>query len=76
MYYVFSFGSLKDNDGKKYIKCITQKSLIKEKEKLINITNEAISQYHILLRKSLRNDLSAVSLKEITRIKTIVEFFL
>ena len=75
-YYAFSFGSLKENDEKKYIKCIAQKSLTKEEEKLSYITNEAISQYHIFLIKSYRNDLSAVSLREIARIKTIVEFFL
>ena len=51
LYYVFSFGSLKDEDEKKYIKSIIQKLFIKEEEKLSKYTCEAISKCHIFLRK-------------------------
>ena len=76
LYYVFSFGSLQDDDEKKYIKSIIQKLFTEEdEEKLLDLTTEAISQCHIFLRKSFGNDPSIVSLREIARFKTCVEFF-
>ena len=75
LYYVFSFGSLQDNDEKKYIKSIIQKLFTKGEEKLSDLTTEAISKCHIFLRKSFGNDPSIVSLREIARFKTCVEFF-
>jgi len=74
LYYVFSFGSLKDEDEKKYIKSIIQKLFTKEEEKLCKYTNEAISKCHIFLRKTF-GDPSIVSLREIARFTKCVEFF-
>jgi len=76
LYYVFSFGSLRDEDEKKYIRSIIQKLFTKEEEKLRDLTTEAISKCHIFLRKSFGDDPSIVSLREIARFKTCVEFFL
>ena len=84
LYYVFSFGSLEDNDEKKYIKSIIHKIFMnkkqlskrnREEEKLHNLTTEAISLCHQFLRKSFGNDPSIVSLREIARFKTCFEFF-
>ena len=76
LYYVFSFGSLRDEDEKKYIRSIIQILFTKEEEKLRDLTTEAISKCHIFLRKSFGNDPSIVSLREIARFKTCVEFFI
>ena len=76
LYYVFSFGSLRDDDEKKYIRSIIQKLFTKEEENLRDLTTEGISKCHIFLRKSFGNDPSIVSLREIARFKTCVEFFL
>ena len=75
LYYVFSFGSLKDEDEKKYIKSIIEKLFDKEEEKLLDLTTEAISKCHIFLRNSFGNDPSVVSLREIARFAKCVEFF-
>jgi len=75
LYYVFSFGSLRDDDEKKYIRSIIQKIFTEEEEKLRDLTTEAISKCHIFLRKSFGDDPSIVSLREIARFKTCVEFF-
>ena len=74
LYYVFSFGSIKDEDEKKYIKSIIQKIFNKEEEKLHKLTTEAISKCHIFLRKTFK-DPSIVSLREIARFTKCVEFF-
>ena len=76
LYYVFSFGSLRDEDEKKYIRSIIQKLFVQEEEKLHDLTTEAISKCHIFLRKSFGDDPSVVSLREIARFKTCVEFFM
>ena len=73
-YYVFSFGSLKDKDEKKYIKSIIQKLFSKDEEKLSKLTTEAISKCHIFLRTTF-DDPSVVSLREISRFTKCVEFF-
>ena len=70
LFYVFSFGSLKDEDEKKYIKKIFDKN----EEELHNLTTEAISKCHIFLRKTFE-DPSIVSLREIARFTKCVEFF-
>ena len=75
LYYVFSFGSLKDEDEKKYIKSIIEKLFDKEEEKLLDLTTEAISKCHIFLRNSFGKDPSVVSLREIARFTKCVEFF-
>ena len=74
LYYVFSFGSIKDEDEKKYIRSIIQKIFSKEEENLHNLTTEAISKCHIFLRKIFQ-DPSIVSLREIARFTKCVEFF-
>ena len=76
LYYVFSFGSLRDEDEKKYIRSITQVLFDTNDDKLHDLTTEAISQCHIFLRENFGNDPSIVSLREIARFKTSVEFFM
>ena len=75
LYYVFSFGSLKDDDEKEYIKCIIQKLFNKKEENLCDLTTKAISNCHIFFRRSFSNDPSIVSLREIIRFTKWVEFF-
>ena len=75
LYYVFSFGSLRDEGEKKYIRSIIQKLFTKEEEQLRDLTTEAIFKCHIFLREYFGNDPSIVSLREIARFKTCVEFF-
>ena len=74
LYYVFSFGKIKDEDEKKYIKSIVYKIFNKDEEVLHNLTTEAISECHIYLRKTFE-DPSIVSLREIARFTKCVEFF-
>ena len=74
LYYVFSFGSIKNEDEKKYIKSIIQKIFNKDEEELHKLTTEAISKCHIFLRKTFE-DPSIVSLREIARFTNCVEFF-
>ena len=62
LYYVFSFGSLTEEDEKKYIFSIIEK-LFKENEKLLHeMTTDAIFECHKYLRESF--DSSVVSLRE------------
>ena len=63
-------------DEKKYIKSIIQILFTKEEERFHDLTTEAISKCHILLRESFGNDPSIVSLREIARFKTCVDFFM
>ena len=73
LYYVFSFGSLTEEDEKKYIFSIIEK-LFKENEKLLHeMTTDAIFECHKYLRESF--DSSVVSLREISRFSKCVEFF-
>ena len=74
LFYVFSFGTLKDEDEKKYIKSIIQKVFDKNEEELHKLTTEAISICHKFLRKTFE-DPSIVSLREIARFTKSVEFF-
>ena len=74
LYYVFSFGSISEEDEKKYIGSIIQKLFIKEEEKLHDLATEAIFKCHIFLRKSF-GEPSIVSLREIVRFISCVEFF-
>ena len=73
-HYVFNFGSIKDEDEKKYIKGIIQMIFNKDEKELLNLTIEAISKCHIFLRKTFE-DPSIVSLREIVRFTKCVEFF-
>ena len=74
LHYVFYFGSIKDEDEKKYIKSIIQIIFNKDEEELLKLTTEAISICHIFLRKTFE-DPSIVSLREIVRFTKCVEFF-
>ena len=74
LYYVFSFGTLKDEDEKKYIRSIIQKLFIEKEDTLCKLTTEAISKCHIFLRDTFK-DPSIVSLREIARFTKCVEFF-
>ena len=73
LYYVFSFGSIDEEDEKKYIYSIIAKLFTSEEKQLHEITKEAISQCHIYLRNAY--DSSVVSLREISRFTKCVEFF-
>ena len=73
LYYVFSFGSIDEEDEKKYIYSIIAELFTSEEKELHEITKEAISQCHIYLRKIY--DSSVVSLREISRFTKCVEFF-
>jgi hypothetical protein len=75
LYYVFSFGSISVEDEKKYIGSIIQKLFTPKEEKLHDLTTEAISKCHECLRKSFGDEPSIVSLREIARFTSCVEFF-
>ena len=74
LYYVFNFGSLNDEEEKKYIKSIIQKLFTKDEEELYKLTTEAISKCHKFLRNTF-GDPSIISLREIDRFTKCVEFF-
>ena len=73
LFYVYSFGSISDNDEKEYIKNII-KTLFNDNEEIMkDNTSEAIHECHKYLREKF--DTSVVSLREIVRFKKCVEFF-
>ena len=72
LYYVFSFGSIDDDDEKKYIYSIIEKLFKENENNLHKITTEAISQCHIYLRNTF--DPSVVSLREIARFSKCIEY--
>ena len=74
LYYVFSFGSIDENDEKKYIHSIIEKNFNEDEKKLHEITRDAISQCHIYLRDTF--DASVVSLREIARFTKCLDFFM
>ena len=73
LYYVFSFGSIDENDEKKYINSIIEKLFTEEEKDLHEYTTETISACHTHLRNEF--DDSVVSLREIARFTKCVEFF-
>ena len=73
LYYVFSFGSINEEDEKKYIYSIIEKLFTKDEKKLHEATRDAIFECHKLLRETF--DPSVVSLREISRFSRCVEFF-
>jgi len=73
LYYVFSFGSIDENDEKKYIYSIIEKLFTEKEKHLHEMTRDAISECHKYLRE--KYDPSVVSLREITRFSKCVEFF-
>ena len=75
LFFVYSFGSISDEDEKKYIYSITANKMFNvQEEEMHRLTAEAISQCHIFLRETFK-DPSIVSLREITRFTKCVEFF-
>ena len=73
LYYVFSFGSINEEDEKKYIYSIIEQLFAKEEKKLHEITRDAIFECHKYLRENY--DYSIVSLREISRFSKCVYFF-
>ena len=51
LYYVFNFGSINDEDERKYIRSIIEKLFTKEEKTLHEMTADAISESHKYLRK-------------------------
>ena len=73
LYYVFSFGSIYEEDEKKYIFSIIEKLFSEEEKELHEITKDAIFECHKYLRETF--DPSVVSLREISRFYKCVKFF-
>jgi len=73
LYYVFSFGSINEEDEKKYIYSIIERLFTNNEKKLHEITRDAIFECHKYLRETF--DPSVVSLREISRFYKCVEFF-
>ena len=74
LYYVFNFGSICEDDEKKYIYNIIGKIFNKEENYSHEKTTEAIFQCHRYFRQIY--DPSAVSLRDISRFLKIFEFFI
>ena len=77
LYYVFSFGTIDEEDEKKYIRSIIDELFdhYDQKEKNMHeLTIEAISTCHKFLRKSFK-EVSIVSLRELSRFVECVKFF-
>ena len=72
-YYVFSFGSINEEDEKIYIFSIIEKLFSEEEKELHEITKDAIFECHKYLRETF--DPSVVSLREISRFYKCVKFF-
>ena len=70
LYYVFILGAIDKIDEKKYIRSIIEELFTSNEKSLHEMTKEAISPYHIYLRKEF--DASVVSLREITRFKKCI----
>ena len=73
LYYVFSFGSINEEDEKKYIFSIIEKLFTNDEQNLHETTRDAIFECHKFLRETF--DTSVVSLREISRFTKCVEFF-
>ena len=73
LYYVFNFGSVSEDDEKKYISSIID-NLFTEHERELKIkTENIISECHKYLRKTY--DYSVVSLRELSRFNKCCNFF-
>ena len=89
LYYTYSFGSITEEDEKKYIKAIIKDLFnIDQEKKLYEKTAEAISKCHKFLRENfgeekkdkdnkdiIEPEPSVVSLREMNRFKSCVDFF-
>ena len=74
LYYVFNFGSINEEDEKKYIYYIIEKLFNEDESKMHEITKDAIFECHKFLRETF--DSSIVSLRDISRFSKCVEFFM
>ena len=74
MYYIFNFGSINEDDERKYIKSIISKNFNQDEEDLKEKTTNIISACHKLLKQKL--DPSVVSLREIARFSRCLKFFI
>lgn len=72
LYYVFILGAIDKIDEKKYIRSIIEELFTSNEKSLHEMTKEAISPYHIYLRKEF--DASVVSLREIQDLKNVLNF--
>ena len=72
-FYVFSFGSINEEDEKRYIFSILGKLFTEKEKKLHEITSDAIFKCHKYLREIFYP--SVVSLREISKFCKVVEFF-
>ena len=72
LYYVFILGAIDKIDEKKYIRSIIEELFTSKEKSLHEMTKEAISPYHIYLRKEF--DASVVSLREIQDLKNVLNF--
>lgn len=73
MYYIFNFGSIDQEDEKKYILSFISKLFSEEEIILKERTKDAISKSHEYLRDTF--DPSIVSLREMTRFTKCCDFF-
>ena len=74
MYYIFNFGSINEDDERKYIKSIISKNFNQDEEDLKEKTTNIISACHKLLKQKF--DPSVVSLREIARFSRCLKFFI
>ena len=74
LYYVFNFGSIQENDEKKYIFSIISELFTENEKVLKENTKEVISECHKYLRMTF--DPSIVSLRELARFKKCYRFLL
>ena len=65
-------GAIDKIDEKKYIRSIIEELFTSNEKSLHEMTKEAISPYHIYLRKEF--DASVVSLREIQDLKNVLNF--
>ena len=72
LFYVFSFGSINEEDEKQYIYSIIEKLFTKDETNLHEITRDSIFECHKFLREFF--DPSVVSLRDISRFLKYVEF--
>ena len=73
LYFVFNFGSINEEDEKKYIYNMIEKLFSEKEKELHEITKNAIFECHKYLRETF--DPSIVSLRDISRFFKYVNFF-
>ena len=73
LYYAFNFGSINEEEEKKYIHNIIEKLFSENEKRLQEITKDAIFECHKYLKETF--DPSIISLREISRFSKYVIFF-